>query len=226
MKGWVQFLLCVLLSAGFWLVLNLSQDYVALVSVPVVAESNIEGRAAVSTSEATATAQVSASGFRQLVLSRRHKRPVQVVFAELARNLSTFRYDREKGRFRSYLAGLVNWRVVDRLKSLKREADLKADFWEEARAANSDDDFAEREWQAAAMEEALRRMKPDVRPEHYAAFVASAVEGQDTETVMRLYGLSRDNLYQIRTRLTAKLRETVAVVLAEMDDPSACSGRI
>ena len=151
---------------------------------------------------------------------------VQVVFAELARNLSTFRYDREKGRFRSYLAGLVNWRVVDRLKSLKREADLKADFWEEARAANSDDDFAEREWQAAAMEEALRRMKPDVRPEHYAAFVASAVEGQDTETVMRLYGLSRDNLYQIRTRLTAKLRETVAVVLAEMDDPSACSGRI
>ena len=151
---------------------------------------------------------------------------VQVVFAELARNLSTFRYDREKGRFRSYLAGLVNWRVVDRLKSLKREADLKADFWEEARAANSDDDFAEREWQAAAMEEALRRMKPDVRPEHYAALVASAVEGQDTETVMRLYGLSRDNLYQIRTRLTAKLRETVAVVLAEMDDPNAYSGRI
>ena len=146
---------------------------------------------------------------------------VQVVFAELARNLSTFRYDREKGRFRSYLAGLVNWRVMDRLKSLKREADLKADFWEEARAANSDDDFAEREWQAAAMEEALRRMKPDVRPEHYAAFVASAVEGQDTETVMRLYGLSRDNLYQIRTRLTAKLRETVAVVLAEMDDPNS-----
>ena len=146
---------------------------------------------------------------------------VQVVFAELARNLSTFRYDREKGRFRSYLAGLVNWRVMDRLKSLKREADLKADFWEEARAANGDDDFAEREWQAAAMEEALRRMKPDVRPEHYAAFVASAVEGQDTETVMRLYGLSRDNLYQIRTRLTAKLRETVAVVLAEMDDPNS-----
>ena len=146
---------------------------------------------------------------------------VQVVFAELARNLSTFRYDREKGRFRSYLAGLVNWRVMDRLKSLKREADLKADFWEEARAANSDDDFTEREWQAAAMEEALRRMKPDVRPEHYAAFVASAVEGQDTETVMRLYGLSRDNLYQIRTRLTAKLRETVAVVLAEMDDPNS-----
>lgn len=83
----------------------------------------------------------------------------------------------------------------------------------------ADKDFAEREWQESALEEALRRIKPEVRPEHYAAFVASAVEGQDTETVMRLYNLSRDNLYQIRKRLTAKLRETVPVVLAEMESP-------
>ena len=144
---------------------------------------------------------------------------VQVVFADLARNLPTFNYDRTNGRFRSYLTGLVNWRVMDRLKSGKREAELKANFWEEARAAGGDDDFAEREWQAAAMEEALRRIKPDVRPEHYAAFVASAVEGQDTDIVTKLYGISRDSLYQIRNRLTAKLREKVAEVLAEMDSP-------
>ena len=36
---------------------------------------------------------------------------------------------------------------------------------------------------------------------------------------MSLYGLSRDNLYQICKRLKAKLRETVAEVLAEMDAP-------
>ena len=150
---------------------------------------------------------------------------VQIVFADLARKLPAFQYDRERGRFRSYLTGLVNWRVMDRLRSGKRDAELKADFQEEARAATvaGDDEFAEREWQAAAMEEALRRIKPDARPEHYAAFVASTVEGQDTETVMKLYGLSRDNLYQIRTRLTAKLRETVAQVLAEMDSPQFVS---
>ena len=146
---------------------------------------------------------------------------VQVVFADLARNLPTFQYDRSKGKFRSYLSGLVHWRVMDRLRSGKRDTELKAAFWTEAKAAMSkeDDDFAEREWQQAAMEESLRRIKPDVRPEHYAAFVASAVEGQDTESVMKLYGLSRDNLYQIRKRLTAKLRETVESVSAEMDSP-------
>ena len=143
---------------------------------------------------------------------------VQMVFTDLARNLPTFKYDREKGRFRSYLTGLVNWRVIDRLKTLKRETELKADFRKYVRsAAGKDDTFAEREWQAAATEEALRRIKPDVRPEHYAAFVASAIEGQDTEIVTKLYGISSDNLYQIRKRLTAKLRETVAEVLAEMN---------
>ena len=146
---------------------------------------------------------------------------VQMVFADLARNLPSFKYDRAKGRFRSYLSGLVHWRVMDKLKAGKRDADLKAAFWEEAKGAAAEDDgFAEREWQAAALEEALRRIKPEVRPEHYAAFVASAVEGQDTDVVTKLYGISRDSLYQIRKRLTVKLREKLAEVRAEMDAPS------
>lgn len=90
MKNWVQFLLCVLLSAGVWLTLNLSQDYVSIVSVPVVAVSNIEGRAGVSTSEATATAKVAATGFQHLFLGRKHKRPVMVTF-----NAADFRYEQE-----------------------------------------------------------------------------------------------------------------------------------
>ena len=147
---------------------------------------------------------------------------VQMVFSDLARNLPSFKYDREKGRFRPYLAALVKWRVIDRLKAVRRDADLKADFMEEAKSAatTEDEDFEEREWQSAAMEETLRRIKPEVRPEHYAAFVASTVEGQDTDVVMKLYGISRDSLYQIRKRLTVKLREKLAEVRAEMDAPS------
>ena len=148
---------------------------------------------------------------------------VQVVFTDLARNLPGCRYDRGKGRFRAWLSSLVRWRVNDRLRSGMRDRNLKASYLEEAKAGAgnpADAVFEEREWQAAALEEALRRIKPDVRPEHYAAFVASAIEGQDTETVMRLYGISSDNLYQIRKRLTAKLRETVEQVLKEMDAPT------
>ena len=143
---------------------------------------------------------------------------VQIVFADLARMMPTSKYDRAKGKFRSYLMGLVYWRVKDKLRLVQRNKELMAGYMTEvANLPPADLDFAEREWQAAALEEALRRIKSDVRPEHYAAFVASAVEGQNTETVMHLYNLSRDNLYQIRKRLTAKLQETVSVVLAEME---------
>lgn len=146
---------------------------------------------------------------------------VQAVFADLARNLPSFKYDREKGRFRAYLSALTRWRINDRLRSGKRDVELKASFMEDTKALMSaaDEDFEEREWQSAALEEALRRIKPDVQSAHYAAFVASAVEGQDTETVARLHGISIDNLYQIRKRLTAKLREAVKQVLEEMDNP-------
>ena len=143
---------------------------------------------------------------------------VQVVFTDLARMMPTFKYDRAKGKFRSYLIGLVHWRIKDRLRLARRDKELMEAYLDEvANLPPADRDFAEREWQAAALEEALRRIKPEVRPEHYAAFYASAVEGQDTETVMRLYNLSRDNLYQIRKRLTAKLQEAFSVVLAEME---------
>ena len=145
---------------------------------------------------------------------------VQLVFTDLARMMPTFKYDRAKGKFRSYLIGLVHWRVKDKLRLVQRDNEQMKDYMDEVvNMPPADKDFAEREWQAAALEEALRRIKPEVRPEHYAAFVASAVEGQDTETVMRLYNLSRDNLYQIRKRLTAQLRETVSSVLSEMESP-------
>ena len=41
----------------------------------------------------------------------------------------------------------------------------------------------------------------------------------ETETVMKLYNLSRDNLYQIHKRLSERLRKVMSEVLAEMDNP-------
>ena len=148
---------------------------------------------------------------------------VQNVFVDLARNLPQFNYDRTKGRFRSYLIGLVNWRVTDKLRAGKRDVDFKSQYGEDMKGAVAEDDgsFLENEWRAAAMEEALRRIKDEVNSDHFAAFVASTIEGQDTETVMNLYSITRDNLYQIRKRLTLKLKEATQVVLEEMDNPSA-----
>ena len=61
-------------------------------------------------------------------------------------------------------------------------------------------------------------MQEEARPDHFAAFVESTVEGLDTETVMRLHGMTRDNIYQIRARFTAKLKALVESIRTEMDE--------
>ena len=145
---------------------------------------------------------------------------VQGVFSELVRRMPTFEYDRTKGKFRSYLLGLINWRVLDKLKADKRESELNAAYCEEENPAApvTEAAFIDQEWQNAAFDEALRRLQEEVRPDHFAAFVESTVEGLDTETVMRLHGMTRDNIYQIRARFTAKLKALVATIRTEMDE--------
>ena len=143
---------------------------------------------------------------------------VQGVFSELVRKMPTFEYDRAKGKFRSYLLGLINWRVLDKLKADKRESERNETYRKEAKSAPvSEAAFIDQEWQNAAFNEALRRLQEEARPAHFAAFVESTVEGIDIETVMRLHGLTRDNLYQIRARFTAKLKTLVATIRTEMD---------
>ena len=81
MKRWGGLLLSVLLSAMIWLVYNLSQNYSEIVSIPVVAESNIEGRARRSSTEVTVSAMVNAPGFHLLSLAAGHSKPVSVEFS-------------------------------------------------------------------------------------------------------------------------------------------------
>lgn len=73
MKNWSALLACLLLSFSSWLILNLSRVNYDIVSVPVVAESNLEGRSGRSTEEVTVTARCRASGFRLVRLSARKK---------------------------------------------------------------------------------------------------------------------------------------------------------
>ena len=80
MKPWAHALLCLLLSSGIWLIYNLSQDYSGLVSVSVLAQSNIEGRSQSASAPVVVAATCRATGFRLLRLSVGESRPVRVYF--------------------------------------------------------------------------------------------------------------------------------------------------
>lgn len=73
MKSWHYFLACLALSAGIWLIHNLSHMQTDVVTVSLVAESNIPGRAARSSDAVQITARLKTSGFRLIYLERKRE---------------------------------------------------------------------------------------------------------------------------------------------------------
>lgn len=66
----VGFLLSLLLAFSIWMAHNLSLQYSSLISVPVIAESNIEGRSAVSSNTVSIVARCRTSGYNLLGKNR------------------------------------------------------------------------------------------------------------------------------------------------------------
>lgn len=76
------FLLSLLLAFSIWISHNLSLQYSSLISVPVIAESNIDGRSAESSNTVAVVARCRTSGYRLLSKNRSTKhRTLKVYFS-------------------------------------------------------------------------------------------------------------------------------------------------
>lgn len=127
-----------------------------------------------------------------------------------------FVYDPAKGRFRAYLMACV----ANALRSrLRRNPPLPAGIGApDAEAMRSDETDWDAAWKAAALDAAVARLRA-----HYAdnptfqAFEAVVIRGQSPEVVAALLGLSRDSVYQAKTRLLAKLRLELDGIEQQLD---------
>lgn len=145
---------------------------------------------------------------------------VQTVFAELSAPGGFDGYERGKGSFRVWLRRRAQWRIADELRrraaALPRDESAKGDL----DALPAPDPALDEAWIEAARAEALRRLQASVSPEHFAIFQASVLEELPTEDVMRLYRVSRDNLYQIRKRVKDIFTELLKAALDDLDAPT------
>ena len=142
---------------------------------------------------------------------------VQTVFAELSAPGGFDGYDRGKGSFRVWLRRRVQWRVADALR--RRASTPPALPLDDPDSFPAPDAALDEAWIEAARAEALRRLRETVSPEHFAIFQASVLEELPTEDVLRLYRISRDNLYQIRKRVKAAFADLLKTALADLDAP-------
>ena len=83
LKDW---LISLLLAFGIWLIHMCSLSYTDIVTVPVIAQSNLEGCSAFSTNQGDIAARCEMTGFQLIKASRSGRRPIYVSF-----NASDFR---------------------------------------------------------------------------------------------------------------------------------------
>ncbi len=143
---------------------------------------------------------------------------VQTVFSELSAPGGFDGYERGKGSFRVWLRRRAQWRIADELRrhaSAPQRAPL-----DDPDVFPAPDAALDEAWIEAARAEALRRLRETVSPEHFAIFQASVLEELPTEDVMRLYRVSRDNLYQIRKRVKDAFAEHLKAALDDLDAPA------
>lgn len=146
---------------------------------------------------------------------------VQSVMIGVTQAIPNFTYDRNHGSFRSWLGKRVHWRIVDQLRKrpnhLQLDAVAKSNLIDTQCSEN--ETLANIEWNALVISTALERLRNQVSSEHFSIFHASVIEDWDTDKVLRTYGISKDNLYQIRKRVRVILDDLVKGVSTELDSP-------
>ena len=128
------------------------------------------------------------------------------------------RYDRTKGRLKSWLFGIAHRqtqalrrrRAQDRVTHAS-DAELPMDLVEgEEQAASA----WEEEWQRTLFTRALERVRAEVSPGTFDIFRALVFDEMDTDAVCERFQIERTKVYNVKHRVTRRLNQLVQ----EFDD--------
>lgn len=122
--------------------------------------------------------------------------------------LDTFFYDRERGKFRSYLSKIANlsaFRIFNRNNKTPESTVLT-----DAEYPAEVDALFMKEWQDFLLQKAMDEVKDSVDTEVWQAFYMSGIQNRPVEEVAKITRKSANNIYVIRSRITKKLQKLIA----------------
>jgi len=116
------------------------------------------------------------------------------------------RYQRESGRLRDWLGGIMTHKVRDLQRRRHRHDEVVA-----ARATVVEDDDVhaamDEECMQALLRQSLEEVRQSVSPQMYESFELSALQLWPAQQVAQRLGISVDAVYQNKTRVLQRLRE-------------------
>lgn len=132
---------------------------------------------------------------------------VQHAMLAVSEYIARFEYDPTRGRFKGWLRTIVNNRVRSLLSARADRQAETADLKRPSDTEPSPDDLFDQVWMSEHLRHCLDRLRGEVEPLSWQAFEAYVLNDQPVEEVMRSLGVSANQLYSIKFRLTRKLAE-------------------
>ena len=156
---------------------------------------------------------------------------IQETLIELIRVFPIYHYSpKEKGHFHNYLTGILRHRALRMMGEEKRRAEIAEDMrrsrgdtpypdGDSGRAVAPRPPFGpeaddERAYRESLLEIALQQLLADstIQERTRLVFTRVAVNGEKPEDVAAAFGIERNAVDQIKSRLMARLKELVAAL--------------
>ena len=138
----------------------------------------------------------------------------QETLIAFADSMRSGKFDRAKGRLKSWLFGIAHRQALSARGGAARRRSRHVDIPDDPGAADdvlgTDDpaeELWEQEWRAAIYRRALRQIQREVNPRTYEIFEASAIEGRSVEEVVERFGVTQTVVYNTRNRLAQRLKQ-------------------
>jgi RNA polymerase sigma-70 factor (ECF subfamily) len=127
-----------------------------------------------------------------------------------------------KASFKSWLRAIAEHKVVDRLRSRRREvqpATGQLDACERPtsgtdRGASGGDEW-DRQWKMAHLRHCAERVQHEVSDNTYAAFRAYAIDGREPGAVATAFGMSVNQVYVAKHRVLERIRAIMLELTGE-----------
>lgn len=145
----------------------------------------------------------------------------QESLTQFARDYRDGRYNREKGRLSSWLISIARNRIVDTQRSMKRRGQLSG---EAAMIEVATEDHLTREWtlsrERAILDQAIALLRSTSRTSDATmlAWELVAMKGVPVIEASSQTGLSVDEVYVAKNRVTKRLRSIVEDITAAWND--------
>jgi len=125
----------------------------------------------------------------------------------VARKIDEFQYNRQSGRFKSWLLTIVRYKLGDRFRKRKRmgekgELTSIEEVGESQAAVDADlEKIWDMEWRKRVVDMALNRVKQVVGAKQYQIFYCYVVQEQEVGEVAEFLGVSKSQVYVAKNRV-------------------------